>query len=228
MMVAIILLILVIAAVVSQLSKSKKKVWIGMKTTRLLLLGYGGLLILLAGAALLLPMKSYSFNILSEEEVEQTMKLQDQIMSEAFRGTFEEENGLDVVEKWTFPLTGDELGITPINDYYVQVFIEKSSDIKNEIQITHYAGKTIVNGMDLTEKRGEVQIEMQGNELEIKNPTHVSITLAEISSGFPFQQFTKEKVELFQSGSYGNIGMDILYIKAPEGLKIEGEALYVN
>lgn len=228
MMWAIILLILVISAVVSQLSKSKKKAWIGMKTTKLLLLGYVGLLILLAGASILLPVNSTSLKVLSEEEVEQNMKLQDQVMSDAFRGTFEEENGLDVVKKWTFPLTGDELGIIPINDYYVQVFIEKSSDIGEEIQVTHYAGKTIVNGIDLTEKRGEVQIEMQGNELEIKNPSHVSVELAEISSGFPFKQFTKEKVELFPNGSYGNIGMDVLYIKAPKGLKIEGQAYYVN
>jgi hypothetical protein len=227
-MVAIILLILLIAAVLSQLSKSKKKAWIGMKTTRLLLLGYVGLLILLAGASLLLPMNSSSIKMMSEEEVEQSMKLQDQVMNEAFRGTFEEENGLDVVEKWTFPLTGDELGITPINDYSVQVFIEKSLDIGEEIQITHYVGKTIVNGMDLTEKRGEVQIEMQGNDLEIKNPSHVSVELAEISNGFPFQQFSAEKVEWFSSGFYGNKGMDVLYIKAPKGLKIEGQALYVN
>ncbi|MGG7621133.1 hypothetical protein [Bacillus coreaensis] len=228
MMWAIILLILVIAAVVSQLSKSKKKAWIGLKTTRLLLLGYVGMLILLAGASLILPMNSASINMLSEVEVEKSMKLQDQVMNEAFRGSFEEENGLDVVEKWTFPLASDELGITPVNDYYVQVFIEKSPDMGEEIQITHYAGKTIVNGMDLTEKRGEVQLEMQGNELEIKNPSHVSVTLAEISSGFPFQQFSAEKVNLFQNSSYGNIGMDVLYIKAPGGLKIEGEALYVN
>ncbi|MGI8387607.1 hypothetical protein [Robertmurraya sp. P23] len=227
-MVAIILLILVIAAVVSQLSKSKKKAWIGMKTTRLLLLGYVGLLILLAGASLLLPMNSTSLKVMSEEEVEQSMKLQDQVMNEAFRGTFEEENGLDVVEKWTFPFTSDELGITPINDYSVQVFIEKSPDIGNEIQVTHYAGKTIVNGMDLTEKRGAVNIEMQGNQLEIKNPSHVGIKLAEISNGFPFQQFSAEGVEWFSNSSYGNIGMDVLYIKAPIGLKIEGEALYVN
>lgn len=225
---AIILLILVIAAVVSQLSKSKKKAWIGMKTTRLLLLGYVGLLILLAGASLLLPMNSSSIKMLSEEEVEQSMKIQDQVMSEAFRGTFEEENGLDVVEKWTFPLTSDELGIIPINDYSVQVFIEKSSDVGEEIQVTHYAGKTIVNGMDFTEKRGQVRIEMKDNQLEIKNPSYVSVKLAELSTGFPFQQFSAEKVEWFQNDSYGNIGMDVLYIKAPIGLKIEGQALYVN
>lgn len=225
---AIILLILVIAAVVSQLSGSKKRAWIGMKTTRVILLGYVGLLILLAGASLLLPMNNTSIKMLSEEEVEQSMKLQDQVISEAYRGTFEEENGLDVIEKWTLPLTSDELGITPINDYSIQVFIEKSSEVGEEIQITHYAGKTIVDGMDLTEKRDKVRIEMQGNELEIKNPSHVSVKLAELSTGFPFQQFSSEKVEWFQSNSYGNIGMDVLYIKAPIGLKIEGQALYVN
>lgn len=228
MMVAIILLILVIAAVVSQLSKSKKKAWIGMKTTRFLLLGYVGLLILLAGASLLLPLNSPSIEMMSEEEVEKSMELQDKVMNEAFRGSFEEENGLDVVEKWNFPITGDELGITTINDYFVQVFIEKSPDMGKEIQVTHYSGKTIVNGMDLTDKKGAIQMEMHGNKLEIMNPSHVAVNLAEISSGFPFQQFSSEKVEWFSGGSYGNIGMDVLYIKAPEGLKIEGEALYVN
>jgi hypothetical protein len=227
-MFAIILLILVIAAVVSQLSKSKKKAWIGMKATKYLLLGYGGLLILLAGASLLVPMNSSLPTLLSEEEIEQNMKLQDQVMSEAFRGSFQEENGLDVVEKWTFPLTNEELSITPGNAYSVQVFIEKSPDIGEEIQVTHYAGKTIVNGFDLTEKRGPFHLDMQGNVLEIKNPDEVSVKLAEISYGFPFQQFASEKVDLFSNHSYGNIGLDVLYIKVPGGIKIEGDTLYVN
>lgn len=227
-MAAIILLVLVIAAVGSQLSKSKRKAWIGIKATQLLLLGYGGLLVLLASTAWLVPLNNSTLKIMSDEEIDQNMKLQDEVMSDAFRGTFTEENGLHVVEEWTFPLISEELGITPINTYSVQVFIENSPDIEGEIQVSHYAGKTIVNGFDLTEKRGPLNLNMQGNVLEIKNPQEVSVTLAEISYGFPFQQFTGEEVDPFSNHSFGHMGIDVLYIKAPEGLKIEGDAVYVN
>ena len=224
----IILLIVIIVAVVSQLTKSKRKTWIGMKTTKILLLGYGGLLFLLAGASLILPMNSTSLKMLTEEEIKQTMEFQDEVMNQAFRGTFKEENGLEAVKKWTFPSKSEELIITPVNSHSVQVFIEKSTDIKDEIHVTHFVGKTIVNGFDITEKRGAVELELNSNILEINNPAQVTVKLAEVSNGFPFQQFTKEKVEFFPSDSFGNIGMDVLYIKAPVGLKIDGQALYVN
>jgi hypothetical protein len=224
----IILLILIIGAVVSQLTKSKRKTWIGMKTTRLLLLGYGGLLILLGGASVILPMNNSSLKMLSEEEIEQTLKLQDAIINQAYRGTFKAEDGIDAVKKWTYPFKEEELIITPINSHSVQVFIEKSPDIKEEIEVIHYVGKTVVNGFDITEKRGAVELDLSSNVLEIKNPPQVAVKLAEVSNGFPFQQFSKEKVELYPSDSFGNIGMDVLYIKAPVGLKIDGQALYVN
>jgi hypothetical protein len=224
----IILLILIIGAVVSQLTKSKRKTWIGMKTTRLLLLGYGGLLILLGGASVILPMNNSSLKMLSEEEIEQTLKLQDEIINQAYRGTFKAEDGIDAVKKWTYQFKEEELIITPINSHSVQVFIEKSPDIKEEIEVIHYVGKTVVNGFDITEKRGAVELDLSSNVLEIKNPPQVAVKLAEVSNGFPFQQFSKEKVELYPSDSFGNIGMDVLYIKAPVGLKIDGQALYVN
>jgi hypothetical protein len=227
-MVFIILIILIVGAVVFLFTKSKKKTWIGMKTTRMLLLVYGVLLILLGGASVIVPINSSSLKMMSEEEIEQTLKLQDEIINQAYRGTFKDEDGIDAVKKWTFPFKSEELIITPINSHSVQVFIEKSPDIKEEIEVIHYVGKTVVNGFDITEKRGAVELDLSSNVLEIKNPPQVAVKLAEVSNGFPFQQFSKEKVELYPSDSFGNIGMDVLYIKAPVGLKIDGQALYVN
>lgn len=221
-------ILIFIIAIIFFVSKLKGMVVIGFKMTRLLLLSYVGLLVVATAISMLFPQNSLSYDKVSQEELLEEMGLQQEVIEAANRGIFKEPKGFTVKKKWTFPVSKDRIILTKPEAYYSQVFVEMSSELQGEIQVTNYVGRSLINGMDVTKERDSVDVSLSEDQLTIKSPAQVDFKFAEISTGFPFNQFSGDIINLFSSDFDSYEGMDIIYMKVPENLEIEGEVVYVN
>ena len=104
------------------------------------------LAILLIGsvfAAIIPEGSAFEGKLLSEEEINNQSKLNDQIYQQVQLGKVDEIKGISVKEKWEFPFEGKKLNIDLVDTDYgtMLTFVEKVRSLEGKIESTYYLTK---------------------------------------------------------------------------------------
>lgn len=188
------------------------------------------LVVLLIGSviAAIIPASSeFEGKLLSEEEINDQSKLNDQIYQQVQLGKVDEIEGISVKEQWEFPFEGKKLNIDLINTDYgtMLTFVEKVSSLKGKIESSYYLTKYSIENVDITDRVPSPDLKFDESKLSLLPGSVVEISIAKLSRPFPFNQFTDKAPSFFEGM---NRGMDFVYIRVPEGTEIEGEVWVIN
>ena len=110
------------------------------------------------------------------------------------------------------------LTISSQTDYGPEIFVERKTDNDGSIESFTYANGLLIGGINFSNKRKPISLEMVEDTLTIK-PISQEIRVSILSSSFPIRQFTGESM-LDHSFSTGN---QVIYLKVPGDLKIIAE-----
>lgn len=222
----IILVILLLGIFLSK--KMTPKLLRGNNTT-LLFKGYVLLLVIASFSSSLLPSNdSFAGKAVSNEVIEQQKNYEKDIFPLVESGRIGEVRGAEVREKWTFPLEGKMLSISPMySEAYIQVFVEHVAELKGQVEAYHYSSRTYMEGVDITERIHPPRLEIEGESLNIYSPASTKVKFFKMGALFPFNQFSGDGNIYFDDEAV-TFGVNFLYLRVPEGTKVTGDVTVVR
>ena len=143
-----------------------------------------------------------------------------------------EEGRLDQIEsahknkEWSFEYIGGQLEIVTVDreNFNIRVIVKNKDIYDNMIEAVSYTGKSIMNGIEYTDKVKSPEITLEGNRLKIAKPESVRIELARFDRDFTIKQFFPGGGNNNYMGSVNisHIGPPVLYIQVPKNVQVEG------
>jgi hypothetical protein len=232
-LIQILFLIIIIAIIYTGVNAIKKGTLLQKLNLKLVLGIYGALLLIAVGLFYLLPIEeSLNKVVENQEELAQAERAGGLLMNAAFEGKqIEKENidGVFIKKQWDFPYEGKQLDITQVGQQYSIPFIlvERKEDNDGQIEVIHYYTRTIIENIEFTDKRGPFTIQLEKNQLMISNPNMIDIHVGKFAKEFTISQFTSENgLDLFSDRNHID-GTNVLYIRVPKNVEVEGEVQFV-
>jgi hypothetical protein len=191
---------------------------------------FAGYFIILLGAGILSLMVSveetFKGDYMTDKEIEENDRLNSDIYTTVESGKIDEAEGLTKQESWEFPLEGQRLDVTHMNQQ-AQLFIEKVNSLEEKVEVTHYSTYSYIDNIDITNRFPSPDVQLNDTTLKIFPQDIVTIKLVKYTNAFPFTQFS-EYGEQFSNG-YGMMqGMDFIYIRVPADTEISGDGYVIN
>jgi hypothetical protein len=191
---------------------------------------FAGYFIILLGAGILSFMVSveetFKGDYMTDKEIEENDRLNSDIYTTVESGKIDEAEGLTKQESWEFPLEGQRLDVTHMNQQ-AQLFIEKVNSLEEKVEVTHYSTYSYIDNIDITNRFPSPDVQLNDTTLKIFPQDIVTIKLVKYTNAFPFTQFS-EYGEQFSNG-YGMMqGMDFIYIRVPADTEISGDGYVIN
>lgn len=194
---------------------------------RLILAGYGAILLVGTVLVFILPMKSnISGKIVQSERPEEEYV---DLYEVAMLGKLEEEKYALKQKEWSFDYKEDtlELKAEAEGQFFSQIVVERTDVSDGNIQAVFYKGRTFINNWDVTAVTKPVVLTLDGNTITLGNPEHVSLEFSDFGNPFTVAQFTEEN--WFEKGGNFTSSQDLLYLKIPKNLKINNPTqLYIQ
>jgi hypothetical protein len=228
----LILLILIVRFAFSNMSKYLRR----SKMTWML----GAYLVILLSSVVvyyLLPDNSDQAPIaITEQDIEQALLTEHNIYKAGETGEFANIFSSEGVYKnghWTFQYDGDELFIVDLNTATdgAYMIIEQDPTNRATIEVNSYKTRTIVNGMDLTDKVIEPEVSLSNGSLIFTGLDRVRIETTQFKKDYTLLQFSKQ----YNQQGYRNdmlrhqtvFGTQLLHIRVPENVQIQ-EKTFAN
>lgn len=217
------ILLLFVAIVFGVLKLSKHRFRYYHQYVKFIFLGYVSLLLIAAGVSFLIP-----YN----EVVKSDAKKTDIVLYNYFAG---DRHWQDVdfsyhKKQWEFPVSSNQPLHIVSPDGAMDVYVEKTGDLQNEIDIRYFQSPHIINGinvMQFIEEDVFPIVTFQDSQLTIWEPQSIEKNFYTIQSELPFKQFSQDRNlsdEVFRDGER------VLLIRASEDieLKSDGNVRYIN
>ena len=144
-----------------------------------------------------------------------------------------EEGRLDQVEnayknrEWSFEYTGEQLEIVPADKGFNIRVIVKNKDIDDGIiDAASFTGRSIINGIDYTDKIKPPEVTLEGSQLKITKSESLRIELARFDRDFTVKQFLpggRINNNHRSSMSISHGGTPVLYIQVPRSVQVDGD-----
>ena len=144
-----------------------------------------------------------------------------------------EEGRLDQVEnayknkEWSFEYTGEQLEIVPADKGFNIRVIVKNKDIDDGIiDAASFTGRSIINGIDYTDKIKPPEVTLEGSQLKITKSESLRIELARFDRDFTVKQFLpggRINNNHRSSMSISHGGAPVLYIQVPKSVRVDGD-----
>lgn len=224
-MISPVLIILIVIFALSMKSTGKN---IQQNRMRWIIGGYG--LVLLSSLFVLqvLPQESFLEEArVSDNALAQAVQASEAFYSSVLEGRPQDVEGVFVVEQWNFPYSGNQLTVTDTggSSIYSNMMIvaERTEDLDNRIEVTHYVTRTIVEQKDLTNLIKLPSITMDGNKLMLAAPPQYEIELGRFQREFVVAQLFGDQ-QWMRSG-YAAIGAQALYLRIPRDLDIDSQMM---
>ncbi|MGD6968278.1 hypothetical protein ACQCVP_17755 [Rossellomorea vietnamensis] len=186
--------------------------------------------ILFIGAVLsyLVPNNSTGIDPLSEEELKAEEMNNRQFHDLAWKGRIDEAKGAVLHKEWEMDYEGKELMVPYENgNYYINILVEKTENDEGTIHAAHYTGKEFLDNVDVTSKLPSPELRIVEGTLQITPPFPVEVKVAKTAFPYPFHQFT-DGYSMFENNRGSLYGMEILYLKVPSDIKVNGDVEYVG
>jgi hypothetical protein len=231
--VPITVVLLMIAGAIFAFKPRKKKNNVGAKKIQWMLSGYLVLLVIATLLAItLLPAKYTAGEILSKREISEIEKAQSDMTDSINKGKFNEDDYKKAFVKkksWSIPYSGAILNVSLSDEenFYSMVVVEQKNSNDGKIDAVYYMGRSIVDGIDITNKGKKPTFKVEDSRLIVGNPEVKEIKMAKFSTGFAFDQFSG-KPGLFSLGHNSTHGLSVIHLKVPKGLEIKGFYTSVN
>lgn len=142
------------------------------------------------------------------------------------------EGRLDQIEsayknkEWSFEYTEEWLKIETVDreNFDVQIVVKNKDIDDNIIEATSYIGRSIVNGIEYTDKVKPPEVILEGNQLKIIKPGRLEIKLAEFDRDLTIRQFFSGSRSNNSHRGLVNIShtLPVLYIQVPKNVQVEG------
>jgi hypothetical protein len=153
-----------------------------------------------------------------------------QLYDAALEGRIDQEEAVLKKNQWSFDLSDNQMHIS-FNGYKNDYFLvaEKSNEMDGQVEVTHYATRSVFNEVDITDQMPSPEVQKDGNMIKISSPsTHLKFL--KIDNEYPIAQFRGEKSSSLSYYSYSNMGHNVLYIKVPSDVEIvySGDIQFVH
>lgn len=127
-------------------------------------------------------------------------------------------------KEWEFEFNGEVLQIQsdPNNTADLTIIVERKGVMDGLVEVASYSAPSTVQKNDISNLLRSIQVRVfEENRLEITE-FHDEVNIVSFSKEFVFNQFSKDSNgdELF-SGARIDIGEKLLYIRIPNGVKID-------
>ncbi|WP_456276280.1 hypothetical protein [Bacillus sp. AK128] len=145
-----------------------------------------------------------------------------------YKGKIEEVEEVNINEQWEFSYSGELLTINMNEDQTSMLVIaERSSELNGKIEATHYTSKAFIQGIDFSDQLHPPTVELDGEELNIKDPESIELKFFKLQKEFVMNQFDPNKKDN-QFVMESSVGVNVLYIKIPKDLGLVGNIQYVK
>lgn len=197
-----------------------RKRWISSRKMHYLLAGYIVILIISAVVYFLLPKEEIAANKETLKSMDEVLKESDNVNSFAYQGDFKKIDDKYVKERISFPYEEDTLEIdqsAALSGQWLIVVEKKESD-DNLIDIAYYEAPSRMNGVDVSEYFGEVDIQIESNRLLLSEDSVQELSFSQFTKPFLLSQFSDEKDTGMNFDYYW--GSRILHLSIPQRLEI--------
>ncbi len=143
-----------------------------------------------------------------------------------------EEGRLDQIEsahknkEWSFEYIGEQLEIVIVDreNFNIRVIVKNKDIYDNMIEAASYTGRSIMNGIEYTDKVKPPEVTLEGNQLKIAKPESSMIELARFDRDLTVKQFFPggDNNNYMGSVNISHIGPPVLYIQVPKNVQVEG------
>lgn len=181
---------------------------------RNLLLGYIGVL-LVSSIIYYVTMKEESV----QADTEQYEQEAEELYTSLFNGDVENIDKKYVKKTWKFPYERGEINI---NQHIERsnIFIERTDELENEIEVTFYQSPLFYMGIDIHEKVMLPEVELLVDSLVVNEPEQVRIEAVTFQTSFIEGQFTERESWI---DHYPIFRTEVLYVRIPKELKVLGD-----
>lgn len=181
---------------------------------RNLLLGYIGVL-LVSSIIYYVTMKEESV----QADTEQYEQEAEELYTSLFNGDVENIDMKYVKKTWKFPYERGEINI---NQHIERsnIFIERTDELENEIEVTFYQSPLFYMGVDIHEKVMLPEVELLVDSLVVNEPEQVRIEAVTFQTSFIEGQFTGRGSWM---DHYPIFRTEVLYVRIPKELKVLGD-----
>ncbi|WP_113929051.1 hypothetical protein [Bacillus sp. P14.5] len=223
-----ILFIAGILVLVFFLAKPASKIFLKGRRGNWVFGSYMALLFIGAVISYLVPNNPYGSEPLTEEEMKVQEKNNEELYSLVWKGRIDEAKGAVLHKDWELKYEGDEL-MVPYEDgnYYLRVLVERTDRGDGVIQAGHYSGTTFIDNIDVTSKVPSPELRIVDGNLQIIPPARVEAKVAKTGYPYPFHQFA-DGYRMFEDNRGSFYGSEILYLRVPSNVKVNGEVEYVG
>lgn len=179
-------------------------------------------------------------NILPEGDFlkEETAKQNDQWMTDreyqdfynaAGEGRLDQIKSAHKNKEWSFEYTGEQLNIVTVTEqrenFDIRVVVKNKDIDDNIIEAASYVGKSIMNGIEYTDKIKPPEVVLEGNQLNIIKPGRLEIKLAGFYRDLTIRQFfpgSRDNNSLRGSVNVSRTAPPppVLYIQVPKDVKV--------
>lgn len=230
----IMFLIIIIAIIYTGVNAIKRGRFLQKLNLKLLLGVYGVLLLVAVGLFYFLPIEeSLNKVVENQEELAQAERAGDLLINAASEGKqIEKENidGVLIKKQWDFPYEGKLLDITQVDEQYSTAFIlVERKDVEDEqVEVAQYYTRTILENIELTDDIAPFTIELEEERLTISDTNVIDIDVGKFAKEFTISQFTSRNgIDLFSDENRIR-GENVLYIRVPKNVEVEGEVQFVT
>lgn len=226
-------LIIIIAIIYAGVNAIKKGTFLQKLNLKLVLGIYGALLLVAVGFFYFLPIEeSLNKVVENKEELAQAERAGDLLMNAASEGKkIVEENidGVFIKKQWDFPYEGKELEITQVDEQYSTAFVlvERKDVDDNQVEVTQYYTRTILENIELTDEIAPFTIELEEERLTISDTNVIDIEVGKFAKEFTISQFTSRNGIALFSDANRIRGENVLYIRVPKSVEVEGAVQFV-
>jgi hypothetical protein len=193
--------------------------------------GYLALLLIISGISIFLPVKGViPGKAISDAELKKQLAENDQIFELVQQGLVDEIKGISIMDEWVLPFAEKELTVADTTSDYERIlmFVEKVNNLNGEIEVRHYAAKSYIETVDITERITSPYIKLDDSKFTVLPRDAVDLKFAKLSMPFPFGQFTEEENDGTTYFEGMHHGTEFLYIRVPEGTKVNGAVERIN
>lgn len=227
----IIILLIILLSIVSLFRLSRFHISARLQTYKLLVAYFSVLLVGIVIFAFLSAGREFEFELMSKQEVKDKAALNDQLYFLLVDGKWQEANDVAYkVKQSTFSIPSNQLTVHALTGDGINetsIFVEKTDQLTESIEVMQYQGYTTFRRIDISEKKELFTVDLVNKDLHIDEAIDESITdVALIHQPFTTYQFTGDGW-FFNSG-LSLIGLGNIYIRVPIGVDVIGEVIEVQ
>jgi hypothetical protein len=153
-----------------------------------------------------------------------------QIYDAALEGRIDQEEAVYKKNQWSFELSDNQMHIS-FNGFEYEYFLvaEKTSEHDGQVEVIHYATRSVFNDIDITDQIPSPEVQMDGNMIKISN-SQTHLEFSKMNNEFSITQFKGGSSFGLNYQTVSNMGHNVLYIKVPSDVEIvyNGDIQYVR